>query len=112
MILDATTKSLEIVLAGAVATTQLPYVVSYVDLLSSDQSVSAVGSNDGASNNTTAVPILAAPASGHTRMVKFLSVSNIDTAAVTLTLRYNDNGTFRTILKVVLAVGDQVIYTD
>ena len=112
IILDATTKSLEIDLAGAITTNQLPYVLGYVDLLSSDQSISAVGSNDGASNSTTAVSILAAPASGHTRQVKFLSVFNADTVAAVLTLQYNDNGTVRTITKVTLDVGDNFIYTD
>lgn len=112
IILDTTLKSLEIKLAGVVTTTQLPYVLAYVDLLSSDQSISAVGSNDGATNNTTAVVVLAAPAAGHTRQVKFLSVFNADTVAATLTLQYNDNGTARIITKVVLDVGDNFIYTD
>ncbi len=112
IILDSTLKSLEIDLAGAITTNQLPYVLGYVDLLSSDQSISAVGSNDGTSNSTTAVSILAAPASGHTRQVKFLSVQNADTVAATLTLQYNDNGTVRTITKVTLDVGDNFIYTD
>lgn len=112
IILDATTKSLEIVLGGAVTTNQLPYVLSYVDLLSTDQSISAVGSNDGTTNSAVAVTVLAAPASGHTRQVKFLSVQNADTVAATLTVRYNDNATTRTIMKVALAVGDNLIYTD
>lgn len=112
IILDATTKSLEIVLGGAVTSTQLPFVLGYVDLLSADQSVSAVGSNDGASNSTTPVTILAAPAAGHTRQVKFLSVQNADTFEAVLTLRYNDGGTPRTILKITLAIGDNLIYTD
>lgn len=112
IILDATTKSLEIKLAGTVTANQLPYVLGYVDLLISDQSVSAVGSNDGTTNNATAVSVLAAPASGHTRQVKFLSVQNGDTAAATLTIQYNDNSTERAIITVTLAVGDNLIYTD
>jgi hypothetical protein len=112
IILDATTKTLEIDLDGAITTTELPYVLSYVDLLSSNQSVSAVGANDGTTNGNTAVTVLAAPASGHTRTVKFLSVQNADTVAAVLTLKYNDNGTARTICKVTLAVGDQLLYMD
>jgi len=112
IILDATTKSLEIKLGGAITTNQLPFVLGYVDLLSTDQSISAVGSNDGVTNSGTAVAILAAPASGHTRQVKFLSVQNADTVAATLTLQYNDNGTERTIIQIALAVGDNLIYTD
>ena len=112
IILDSTLKSLEIKLAGGITTSQLPYVLGYVDLLASDQSVSAVGSNDGVTNDATAVPILAAPIAGHTRQVKFLSVFNGDTVAAVLTLQYNDNGTPRVITKVTLDVGDNFIYTD
>jgi hypothetical protein len=109
IVLDATTKSLEIVLAGAITTNQLPFVLSYVDLLSVDQSVSAVAPTDGVSNNGTAVTVLAAPAAGHTRTVKFISVENADTVAATLTLRYNNNGTFRTIVKITLQPGDNLV---
>lgn len=112
IILDSTLKSLEITLAGAVTTTELPYVLGYVDLLSSDQSISAVGSNDGTTNGGTAVSVLAAPASGHTRQVKFLSVHNADTVAAVLTVQYNDNGTKRIISKTTLDVGDNFLYTD
>lgn len=112
IVLDSTLKSLEIILAGAVTTNQLPYVLSYVDLLSSDQSVSAVGSNDGATNNGTAVTVLAAPAASHTRHVRELTVYNADTVPATLTLRYNDNGTTRIIVKVTMAVGDNLVYAN
>lgn len=112
IILDSTLKSLEIVLSGAVTTNQLDYVLSYVDLLIADQSVSAVGSNDGTTNNTTPVTVLAAPSAGHSRQVKFLSIPNKDTVAATVTIQYNDNGTERRIIKVLLDVGDNLIYTD
>ena len=112
LILDTTTKSLEIKLAGAPATTQLPWVVNYVDRLSSTQAVSALGNNNGATNSGTAVTMLAAPASGHTRQVVGLSVPNVDTAAVVLTLQYNDNGTLRIIYSATHAVGDNLIVDD
>ncbi len=112
IILDATTKTLEVDLAGAITTNQLPYTLHYVDLLSSDQSVSAVAVNDGTTNSTTAVTMLAAPASGHTRQVKQISIHNSDTVAATVTIQLNNNGTVRTIFKAVLDVGDQISYTD
>jgi hypothetical protein len=112
IILDATTKSLQIVLGAIKTTTDMPFVLGYVDLLSSDQSISAVGSNDGTSNGTSVVAVLAAPAAGHTRQVKFISIQNADTITQTLTLQYNDNSTLRTIVQVALAVGDNLIYTD
>ncbi len=109
IVLDSTLKSLEIKLAGAVTTTELPYVLGYVDLRSEDQSVSAVGSNDGTTNGGTAVSVLAAPASGHTRQVKSISVTNVDTVPAVVTVQLNDNGTKRIIVAMTLAVGDNLI---
>jgi len=110
MVLDSTLKSLEIKLAGAVTTTELPYTVAWVDILDSDQSVFDVGSADGVTTGATAVSIVAAPASGHTRKITFLSVPNEDTVAAALTLQFNDNGTKRRIIKITLDVGDNLTY--
>jgi hypothetical protein len=110
MFLDATTKSLEIDLAGAITTTQLPYTIDWVELLESDMSVVDTGSGDGTTNSTTAVSVLAAPASGRVRKVTFLSVSNEDTVAAVLTVQLNNNGTTRRIIKVTLDVGDNLTY--
>jgi hypothetical protein len=109
IILDATTKSLEIKLAGAITTNQLPWTVAYVDYLDSDQSVSDIAGNDGATNNTTAVTMVAAPAASHTRHVKRITVWNKDTAAATVTVQLNDNGTARELYKITLAVGDNLV---
>lgn len=99
-------------MGGAVVTNQLPIYVSYTDVLSSDQSVSAFGESDTATNNGTAVTALAAPSSGHTRIVKFMTVRNSDTASVTATVRLNNNGTFRILWSGTLAVGDTLQYKD
>jgi hypothetical protein len=112
IILDATTKTLEIKLAGAITTSQLPYTVHYVDLLDSDQSVSDIAEGDGTSNSTTAVTVVAAPSASHTRQVKHLSVYNADTVAATLTVQVNNNGTARIIAKTTLDVGDTWEYND
>jgi hypothetical protein len=104
--LDTTTKTLEVKLAGAVTTTQLPIVVSYVDVLNSDQSVSAISENDAVTNNGTAVTVVSAPASGHTRVVKFLSVRNSDSVNATVTVQVNNNGTTRILWSGVLTTGD------
>lgn len=109
IILDATTKSLEIKLGGAPATNQLPFVASYVDVTTTTY---APGANDGATNSGTAVTAVAAPGASTSRQVKFLTVRNSDTAAVTLTVQYNNNGTTRILWSGALAVGDLWIYTD
>lgn len=110
IILDAATKNLQVILAGAITTSQLPVVASFIDILTSDQSVSTFSESDSTTNSTTAVVLVAAPAAGHTRTVKALSVHNADTASATATIRYNDGGTFRTIFKVLLSVGDHLFY--
>jgi len=107
LILDATTRSLEIDLNASVATTQLPFVACYVDLAKVTAEFIADGMNTGASNNTTAVTLVAAPTNANfTRHLKYLSIRNADTAAVLLWIQVNDNTTLREIWKGTLAVGD------
>ena len=109
LILDATTKSLQIKLAGAITTNQLPFSTSYVD---SSGTATTPGEQDGQSNNTTAVTVAGAPASSTQRLIKSFALRNADTAAATVTVVYNNNSTLRNILVVTLAVGDQLIYED
>src|SRR3990167_1161721 len=109
MLLDTTTQSLEILLAAAVASTQLPVVVVFTDGTTSPGPSSTQHS---ITNSTTAVTILTAPASTFKREVTFLSVFNADTDAVTVTIRLNDNSTMRIIRKVTLEVGDHLDYTN
>ncbi|HEY4722276.1 MAG TPA: hypothetical protein VII92_10540, partial [Anaerolineae bacterium] len=113
LILDATTRSLEIDLNAVVAANQLPFVASYVDMAKGTVEVIAASSNTGASNSTTAVTLVAAPTSANfTRHLKYLSIRNADTAAVLLWIQVNDNATLREIWKGTLAIGDSLIYTD
>lgn len=108
LILDSTTRSLEVVLADSAAANQLPMVACYIDFTDGY----TPGASHTQTNNTTAVTVVAAPASGAQRHVKFLSLRNSDTAPATATLRYNDNATLRIIVTVTLAVGDTLLYTD
>lgn len=110
--LDTTTKSLEVVLGGAVATTQLPFVASYVDISQLTFAMTASSENDGTTNSTTAVSLVAAPAASTTRKLNFLSIFNVDTAVVVLTIRLNNNSTTRICWKGTLAIGDNLTYTD
>ena len=109
IILDATTKSLEVALGGAVATNQLPFVASYVDITTNTFTPS---SNNGETNDTTAVTLLAAPASATQRQLKYLSLVNEDTANVTVNISYNDNSTLRKVADFTLITGDSLYYTD
>ena len=108
--LDATTKSLEVDLAGAVTTNQLDVTCHSVDILDSTQGVSDITNTNTVTNNTTAVTAQAAPAAGHTILVKYLSVYNKDTVAATVTVQLNFNGTIYIIAVKTLAVGETFQY--
>jgi hypothetical protein len=90
MILNATTKKVQILLGSAVTANQCPVVVDYVDFSSTATTPGMQLSN---SNSTTAADILAAPAASTQRKVNLITVCNKDTLVVTVTIRLNDNGT-------------------
>jgi hypothetical protein len=106
--LDASTKSIEILLAGAITTSQLPITASYIDINASLEAT-AMPEADTQTNGATAVTAVAGPSSG-SRKVSDISVFNADTVAATVTVRLNNNGTFRILCKVTLAVGDSLHY--
>lgn len=106
--LDATTRKLQAVLAGAITTNQLPCTVSYSDKTSTDYVGATQLTN---TNSTTAVDICAAPGASTVRDIDYLSIRNRDTVAATVTVMLDDNGTDYEIVKAALAVGDSLIYT-
>jgi hypothetical protein len=110
--LDATTKSLEIKLAGAIATTQCPFVAAYVDLNQTTFAATASGEADGTTNGATAVTVLAAPSATTTRKLNYLSLVNVDTAPVVAAVQVNNAATKRIVFQATLAVGDQLEFTD
>ena len=106
--LDNTTRKLQALLSGAITTNNLPILVSWSDKTSTAYDGGSTLLN---TNGVTAVDIVAAPAASTIRDIDFVGVQNADTAAATITIRYNDNGTTYTLFKVLLAVGDQLTYT-
>lgn len=109
MIVLSDPQKLEVVLGGAVTTNQLPVVVSFVDV--NDTTYSPLGATT-ITNNTTAVTVVFKPGPALRRQVKFISIYNADTVNATVTLRYNDDGTNRSIVVVTLAAGSTLFYTD
>lgn len=105
IVLDTTLRKLEIVLAGTVTTNQLAFVASY-----QDSTVAPPATNQGQSNNTTAVTLVAAPASGVQRELQWLSIYNADTANPIVTVQLNDNGTTRIIVKLTLQPGSSLFF--
>ena len=109
MILDSTTRSIELVLAGTVTTTQLKVTSSWVDMTAT---ATTPGATTASSNNTTAVTIVAAPAASTQRKVNSISIFNADTASATVTVCYNDNATIYPIVTFAVPTGQTLQYTD
>lgn len=107
IILDATTKSLEVVLGGAITTNQLVWTSAFVDV----GAAAPLVETDGLTNSAVAVTMVAAPGSGNTRLVKGLTLYNADTVAATITLRINNNGTLRKLFVATMQAGDNLVYT-
>lgn len=107
MILDSTTRKLQVVLGEAHITNALAVVTSYFD----SGATPSGGPSLSNTNGTTAVDIVAAPASGYIRQVNELTVFNADTVTHNVTVRYNDNGTTYTIFKASLAPGYTLTYS-
>jgi hypothetical protein len=103
LVLDATTKSIVCTMSGSAATTNPDFTAAWAD---NTGSAFTEGATDGALNGTNSVTLVAAPASSTRRAIKTITIQNRDTAAVTVTVSYNNNSTLRTIAKVTLQVGD------
>jgi len=103
IVLDTTTKSLEVVMSGAALSTNPDFTASYAD---DTGTALTEGANDGALNGTTPVTLVAAPASSTRRVIRTVTIQNRDTAPVTLTIRLNNNTTLRQIATPTLQVGD------
>ncbi|MBA4259168.1 MAG: hypothetical protein C0446_08385 [Chitinophaga sp.] len=90
IILDATTKILEVLSTAAVS---LDYYVSYVDITTS---AFTPGVSDGNISTATTTTILAAPASSTQRQVKHISLTNRSTTtAQGVTVKYDVSGVER-----------------
>ena len=109
MLIDATTQTLEIKLAGAVSANELPITLAYIDGEASNFFPTLQHS---ISNGTTEVTILNAPEPRGKRMVKFMYIRNTDTATVTVTLQLADGATNREIVKIALLQDETLVYTD
>lgn len=103
LILDATTKSIKAVMSGAATTNNPEFTAAYAD---STTSALTEGANDGALNGTTGVTLVAAPAASTRRVIKWITIQNKDTAAVTVTVTYDTSGSGKQIAKVTLQPND------
>lgn len=111
-VLNAADKSYELVLTAAATTTELPWTAHWVDVLTVDQTVFALGESDGVTAGTGAVTVVPAPSTGHTRTLKSFSLYNADSTGATATFRLKTATTTRIIVKPLLSIGDTLEYTE
>ena len=104
MYLSNTTHSLKIVLTGS-AVTEPEWVVSYQDITSSGMTLPML-SDQGNTNDTTAVTMVAAPAASTTRQITHISLFNINSSAVTARIYKDIAGSEYNLCQVLLQVGD------
>lgn len=111
IIIDTTTKSLIAKMAGAPATTQPDFTISYA----SKAAVSIGGALNGLNahgtlNGTSEVTLVSAPAASTTHNVSEATIYNSDTATVVITIQEADGATRRTRTKIALPVNYTLHY--
>jgi len=108
VILDATTRKIQILMDATATTTESPCIANWVDMTTT---TTTPGSSNSISTGTAPVDAVAAPAASTQRVVQSLSVYNADTVNRIVTVRYNDNGTTRIVIKMTLIPGQVLYYT-
>lgn len=103
LVLDGTAISIQVAMTTSAATTNPTFVSTYADNAGSGITE---GATDGALNGSTDVTVVPAPTGANRRVIKGITIFNGDTAAVTVLIKYDNNATQRTLVKVNLAVGD------
>jgi len=103
LVLDGTSISIQVAMSTSAATTNPTFVASFAD---NSGSGITEGATDGVLNGSTDVTVVGAPTGVNRRVIKDITIFNGDTAAVTVIIKYDNNATQRTLVKVTLAVGD------
>jgi len=70
------------------------------------------GGNDGVLNGVAEVTLVAAPAAATRRIIRTITISNADTAAVVVEVRLKETANLRIIWNGTLAVGDTLMICD
>ena len=115
IILDSITRTLSLVLDGAVAATESDIVVSYVEIDGPNDNAFTPATQLSTTNGATPVTILSAPGGDSIYLqLKSLSLTNNDDAiiGVNITLDDSSDASSRYIIYVVLQVLDTLQYID
>ena len=109
IVLTETTDNLQVVLGATVTANQLRCMTSWRDITTTAYTPGRTVIN---TNNTTDVNIVASPAASTQRVVDFISIYNADTAAATVTIKFDANGTEYELFKALIGVQERIEYTD
>lgn len=110
IVLSETTDKIQVVLGGSVSTNEAQCVASWRDITTTR--TYTAGRSVANTNGTTDVDLIASPATSTQRVIDFLSVYNNDTATITVTVKYDANGTDYILWKGTLAAGARLEYED
>jgi hypothetical protein len=110
IVLSQTTDKIQVVLAGAVATNQAQCIASWRDITSAPTYTG--GRSVANTNGTTDVDLIASPASSTQRIIDYIGIYNNDTATVTLTVKFDANGTDYIVWRGSLATGEHLEYEN
>ena len=109
IVLDATTNSVQVVLGGAITTSQLNCFASWRDITTTAYTPGKSVTN---TNSTTDVDLVSAPGASTQRVVDYLSVYNADTVAATVTLKFGVSGTEYVLWKGQLSAAEKLEYVE
>jgi hypothetical protein len=109
IILSAQTDKLEAILAGAKTANDNPCFTSWRDRTSTTFVAGRTAIN---TNGTSAVDISGSPGASTQRVVDSITVFNADTANITITIRFNANGTTYILFKATLSTGEMLMYQE
>lgn len=111
IVLQASTQKLQAVLGGNVTTTQLSVTTVFYDHLQQRTDTTQRNAHKvTTTNNTTDVDIVAAPADSVVRNISNVTVYNKDSAAATVTVKMDDDGTETILVSQSLAASESLIY--
>lgn len=110
IVLSQTTDKIQIVLSATVATNQAQCATSWRDITSAPSYTA--GRSLANTNNTTDVDLIAAPAAGAQRVIDYISAYNADTAAITITVKYDASGTDYILWKGTLQTLERLEYEN
>jgi hypothetical protein len=109
IVLDSTSKVLQVVLAAAHATTALDLQATWRDVTATTY---VGGESSDVSNGSTPVPLVAAPAASTQRFIDYIAIFNADTISHTVSVRTLTVATPRVHIRTTLRSGESLYFVD